>query len=223
MTRPAWQERVTYGQIVCTTLSFSKVRRFIEASNIYEYVLSNCARLVRTFHVKREYPIKQACRRPWTPAMAAGLIDHVWTLRELLTVVLGARYTNTLSGGHLGFVSRKRVGALNERAGERVSSAYRLSHQHRRGRQPEKETAASNRFRSHPHEGVLLIQALNDESDHHSSASAICSLHSISGMAHPYCLSGLSVYTARCVHDQPRSWLSPFPRTLLLAIKARSL
>jgi hypothetical protein len=24
------------------------------------------------------------CWQPWTPAMAAGLTDHVWTLREVL-------------------------------------------------------------------------------------------------------------------------------------------
>src|SRR5499425_3226808 len=45
-------------------------------------------------HASLRHPLLQAepthgtgsakCWQPWTPAMAAGLTDHVWTLREML-------------------------------------------------------------------------------------------------------------------------------------------
>jgi hypothetical protein len=83
------------GRIVRTTLSFSKERRFLEAASALEAALYNFTRSVRIFHVEVENPIKQVRWRPRTPAMAAGLTDHVWTVRELLTVVLVPRCINT--------------------------------------------------------------------------------------------------------------------------------
>lgn len=84
------------GRIVRKTLSFSKERRFLEAASALEDALYNFTRPVRTLHVERAYPTKKARWRPRTPAMAAGLTDHVWTVRELLTVMLVPRCTNTL-------------------------------------------------------------------------------------------------------------------------------
>ena len=83
------------GRIVRKTLSFSKELRFLEAARTLEAALYNCTRPVRTLHVEGENPIKQIHWRPRTPAMAAGLTDHVWTVRELLTVVLVPRCINT--------------------------------------------------------------------------------------------------------------------------------
>lgn len=76
------------GRIVRTTLSFSKECRFLEAASALEDALYNCTRPVRTLRVERAYPTKQARWIPRTPAMAAGLTDHMWTVRELLTVAL---------------------------------------------------------------------------------------------------------------------------------------
>jgi len=83
------------GRIVRKTLSFSQERRFLEAARALEDALYNCTRPVRTLHVEGENPTKQVRWRPRTPAMAAGLTDHVWTVRELLTVVLVPRCINT--------------------------------------------------------------------------------------------------------------------------------
>jgi IS1 family transposase len=84
------------GRIVRTTRSFSQERRFLEAARALEDALSTCTRPVRTRHGEGEHPTTQARWRPRTPAMAAGLTDHVWTVRELLTVVLVPRCANNL-------------------------------------------------------------------------------------------------------------------------------
>ena len=76
------------GRLVRKTLSFSKELRFLEAACALEDALYNFTRPVRTLHVELEKPTKQARWQPRTPAMAAGLTDHIWTVKELLTVVL---------------------------------------------------------------------------------------------------------------------------------------
>jgi hypothetical protein len=76
------------GRLVRKTLSFSKELRFLEAASALEDALYNFTRPVRTLHVELEKPTRQARWQPRTPAMAAGLTDHIWTVKELLTVVL---------------------------------------------------------------------------------------------------------------------------------------
>ena len=76
------------GRLVRKTLSFSKELRFLEASCALEDAIYNFTRPVRTLHVELENPTRQARWQPRTPAMAAGLTDHIWTVKELLTVVL---------------------------------------------------------------------------------------------------------------------------------------
>ena len=61
---------------------------FHEAACALEDAIYNFTRPVRTLHVEVENPTTQARWRPRTPAMAAGLTDHIWTVKELLTVVL---------------------------------------------------------------------------------------------------------------------------------------
>jgi hypothetical protein len=83
------------GRLVRKTLSFSKEFRLLEAASALEDALYNFTRPVRTLHRELEEPTKQARWRPRTPAMAAALTDHVWTVKELLTVVLIPRSVNT--------------------------------------------------------------------------------------------------------------------------------
>jgi hypothetical protein len=76
------------GRLVRKTLSFSKELCFLEAACALEDALYNFTRPVRTLHVELENPTRQARWQPRTPAMAAGLTDHIWTVKELLTVVI---------------------------------------------------------------------------------------------------------------------------------------
>jgi hypothetical protein len=82
------------GRVVRKTLSFSKELRFLEAASALEDALYNFTRPVRTLHLKLEEPVKCTYWQQRTPAMAAGLTDHIWTVKELLTIVLVPRLTN---------------------------------------------------------------------------------------------------------------------------------
>ena len=83
------------GRLVRKTLSFSKEFRFLEASSVLEDALYNFTRPVKTLRVELPNPSKQARWQQRTPAMAASLTDHLWTIQELLTVVLVPLYANT--------------------------------------------------------------------------------------------------------------------------------
>ena len=74
--------------------SFSKELRLLRASIALEDALYNFTRPVKTLRVELSNPSKQARWQQRTPAMAAGLTDHVWTVRELLTAVLVPRPMN---------------------------------------------------------------------------------------------------------------------------------
>ena len=76
------------GPLVRKTLSFSKELRFLKAASALEDALYNFTRPVKTFRVELPNSSKQAPWQQRTPAMAAGLTDHLWTLRELLTTLL---------------------------------------------------------------------------------------------------------------------------------------
>ena len=82
------------GRLVRKTLSFSKELRFLEAASALEDALYNFNRPLKTLRRKLEEPFKSTHWQPRTPAMAAGLTDHIWTVKELLTVVLVPRLTN---------------------------------------------------------------------------------------------------------------------------------
>jgi hypothetical protein len=80
--------RTMNGRLVRKTLSFSKELRFLEASTILEDAIYNFTRPVKTLRVELPNPRNLARWQQRSPAMAAGLTDHIWTVQELLTVVL---------------------------------------------------------------------------------------------------------------------------------------
>lgn len=75
------------GRLVRKTLSFSKELQLLKAANTLEDALYNFTRPIRTLRVELEEPTGQARWRQRTPAMAAGLTDHIWTVKELLHLV----------------------------------------------------------------------------------------------------------------------------------------
>jgi hypothetical protein len=83
------------GRGVRKTLSFSKELRLLKAARALEDALYNFTRRVKTLRVEQED--RSTCARgpQRTPAMAAGLTDHIWTVQELLTLVLVPPLTNT--------------------------------------------------------------------------------------------------------------------------------
>jgi hypothetical protein len=83
------------GRLVRKTLSFSKELRLLQAASTLEDALYNFTRPVKTLRVELANPSKQARWQQRTPAMAAGLTNHIWTVKELLHLVLVPLITNT--------------------------------------------------------------------------------------------------------------------------------
>jgi hypothetical protein len=80
------------GRLVRKTLSFSKELAMLKAASTWEDGVYNLARTVKTLRVETAQPGRSYERR--SPAMAAGLTDHLWTIKELLmTVVAPAQST----------------------------------------------------------------------------------------------------------------------------------
>lgn len=73
------------GRLVRKTLSYSKKVHFLKRQVELDDALFNLVRPHRGCHLPHQAPAKRGRRRPCTPAMAAGLTDHVWTLEELLS------------------------------------------------------------------------------------------------------------------------------------------
>jgi len=74
------------GRLVRKTLSFSKELEMLKASSVWEDAVYNLTREVKTLRVEVEEA--ERCFRPRTPAMAAGLTDHIWSIKELLWTVV---------------------------------------------------------------------------------------------------------------------------------------
>lgn len=75
------------GRLARKTLGYSKELGMLRASSIWEDAVYNLGRALKTLRI--ESP-KEAANRRWTkrsPAMAAGLTDHIWEIEELLTMV----------------------------------------------------------------------------------------------------------------------------------------
>ncbi len=87
--------RTMNGRLVRKTLSFSKELRFLQASSALEDTIYNFTRPVKTLRVELPNSSKQARWQQRSPAMASGLTDHIWTVKELLTVVLVPLCVNT--------------------------------------------------------------------------------------------------------------------------------
>jgi len=82
------------GWLVRKTLSFSKELRLLRAASALEDGLYNFTGPVKTLRVELANPSKKARWQQQSPAMAAGITDHIWTVKELLTVVLVPLYAN---------------------------------------------------------------------------------------------------------------------------------
>lgn len=79
--------RLFNSRLVRQTLGFSKDITYYRASAAWEDAVYN---LVRPLKTLRQEVHDQSGRRwqPRTPAMAAGLADHIWSIKELLTTVV---------------------------------------------------------------------------------------------------------------------------------------
>jgi len=74
------------GRLVRKTVSYSKQVEALEAACAWEDWVYNLTRPVETLSL----PVRDGSRR-WkrqSPAMAAGLSDHIWTIKELLMTVV---------------------------------------------------------------------------------------------------------------------------------------
>lgn len=74
------------GRLVRKTLGFSKKLEMFGAASIWEDVVYNFARPVKTLRLEVHEGLRRWQRR--SPAMAAGLTDHIWTIEALLIHVL---------------------------------------------------------------------------------------------------------------------------------------
>jgi hypothetical protein len=75
--------RLFNGRLTRRTLAFSKLLEMYRASVAWEDLVYNLARSLKTLRVE----VFNDPRRRWqprTPAMAAGLTDRIWTVKELL-------------------------------------------------------------------------------------------------------------------------------------------
>lgn len=72
--------------LVRKTLSFSKELEMLEASSAWEDVVYNLTREVKTLRIEVEGERRRF--KPRTPAMAAGLTDHIWSIKELLSTMV---------------------------------------------------------------------------------------------------------------------------------------
>jgi hypothetical protein len=81
------------GRLVRKTLSYSKQRVMLEAACAWEDWVYNLTRSVKTLQL--EVNTSQRRWQPRSPAMAAGLTDHIWTVKELLMTVVAPMGINT--------------------------------------------------------------------------------------------------------------------------------
>lgn len=73
------------GRMVRKTLSFSKDEKILEASCVLEDAVYNLTRPNKSLRLEVEHD--QRRWEPRSPAMAAGLTDHIWTIKELMMLV----------------------------------------------------------------------------------------------------------------------------------------
>lgn len=80
------------GRLVRKTLSYSKELEMLKASCAWEDWVYNLTRPVKTLRQE----VNDGFRRwqPRSPAMAAGLTDHIWTVKELLMTVVAPDIVN---------------------------------------------------------------------------------------------------------------------------------
>jgi hypothetical protein len=79
--------RLFNGRLVRHTLGFSKNLAMYRASAAWEDAVYNLVRPLNTLRLE----VHGDPRRRWqprTPAMTAGLTNHIWTVKELLTTIV---------------------------------------------------------------------------------------------------------------------------------------
>jgi hypothetical protein len=78
--------RLFNGRLARKTLAFSKLVEMYRASATWQDLVYNLARPLKTLRLA----VNDSRRRwqPRSPAMAAGLSDRIWTVKELLTTVV---------------------------------------------------------------------------------------------------------------------------------------
>jgi hypothetical protein len=79
--------RLFNGRLTRKTLAFSKSLEMYRASAASEDLVYNLARPLKRLRV-RVFDAPNRRWKPRTPAMAAGLTDHIWTVKELLTMLV---------------------------------------------------------------------------------------------------------------------------------------
>ena len=78
--------RQSNGRLVRKTLSHSKKAYFLERQIALEDAIYNFVRPHSALRVKLSHPAAHGRKwDPRTPAMAAGITDHIWSLQELLS------------------------------------------------------------------------------------------------------------------------------------------
>jgi hypothetical protein len=86
--------RLFNGRLVRKTLAFSKDVGMYRASAAWQDLVYNLARSLKTLRLE----IFSDPKRRWqqrSPAMASGLTDHIWTVKELLKTVVPPPLNNT--------------------------------------------------------------------------------------------------------------------------------
>jgi len=78
--------RLFNGRLIRKTLAFSKQLEMYRASAAWDDLVYNLARPLKTLRLEVHDPHRRWLKR--SPAMAAGLTDRIWTVKELLTTVV---------------------------------------------------------------------------------------------------------------------------------------
>jgi hypothetical protein len=86
--------RLFNGRLTRKTLAFSKDVEMYRASAAWEDLVYNLARSLKTLRTEVFGDPKRRWM-PRSPAMAAGLTGHIWTVKELLTTVVPPTLDNT--------------------------------------------------------------------------------------------------------------------------------
>lgn len=76
--------RHTNGRLARKTLGYSKELKMLRASSIWEDMVYNVGRALKTLRIESPKETDQRWVKR-SPAMAAGLTDHIWEIEELLT------------------------------------------------------------------------------------------------------------------------------------------
>jgi hypothetical protein len=86
--------RLFNGRLTRKTLAFSKDVGMYRASAAWEDLVYNLARSLKTLRVEDFGNPKRRWKQR-SPAMASGLTDHIWTVKELLKTIVPPKPNNT--------------------------------------------------------------------------------------------------------------------------------